>query len=138
VIVNEISALLAIHLLGFAAWTGFLSGYLLLGAPGLPLLRWCLVAMPVSLLSGWALALVQFGGPGHWPWAINAMQTAGLAMAVVLLIAWFGGPLLVRDAEAARDHAAIDAASRRLTRLVAADLLLGGLILGFAVLGRLG
>jgi hypothetical protein len=136
--VYEISALLAVHLIGFAAWTGFLAGYLLIGSRGLRLLRWCLIAMPVSLVSGWALALVQYGGPGDWPWAINAMQTAGVAMAVVLLIAWFGGLLLVRDAEAAQDRVASEEARRRLTRLVAIDLVLGGLIVGFAVVGRLG
>ncbi len=137
-ILYEISTLLAVHLIGFAAWNGLLAGYLVIGAPGLRLLRWCLIAMPVSLVSGWALALVQYGGPGDWPWAINAMQTAGIAMAVVLLIAWFGGLLLVRDADAAQDRVASEGATRRLTRLVAIDLVLGGLILGFAVLGRLG
>ncbi|MCW8308087.1 hypothetical protein AruPA_13660 [Acidiphilium sp. PA] len=133
-----VSAVLAVHLLAFAGWTGFLAGYLLIGAAALRLLRWCLVIMPVSLVSGWGLAWVQYGGPAAWPWAINAMQTAGLAMAIVLLIAWFGGVLLVRDAESAGDPPAIAGAARRLRRLAAVDLLLGVLILGFAVLGRFG
>jgi hypothetical protein len=133
-----VSAVLAVHLLAFAGWAGFLAGYLLIGPPALRLLRWCLMIMPVSLLSGWGLALVQYGGPAGWPWAINAMQTAGLAMAIVLLIAWFGGVLLVRDAESAADPLAMAVAVRRLTRLVAVDVLLGVLILGFAVLGRFG
>lgn len=135
---DVISGLLALHLAGFAVWIGFLAGFLVLGARAVALLRWCLIAMPISLASGWALAFVQYGGPGGWPWAINAMQTAGLAMAVVLLVAWFGGLLLVRDADAARDAEAQDQAMRRLTRLAGIDLVLGGLILGFAVLGRYG
>ncbi|MGC9269131.1 hypothetical protein [Acidiphilium sp.] len=134
----EISLLLAVHLAGFAGWTGCLGGFLLLGTVATPLLRACLFAMPITLASGWALGFLQFGQPGAWPWAVNAMQTAGIAMAVVLLIAWFGARLLLRDGEASGDAAVIDAATRRLTRLIAVDLLLGGMSLGFAVLGRFG
>ncbi|MEE3501245.1 hypothetical protein [Acidiphilium acidophilum] len=132
------TGLLAVHLAGFAAWSGFLAGVLLLGPGGLQLLRWSLIAMPISLASGWALAVVQYGGPEDWPWAVNAMQTAGLAMAVVLLVTWFGGVLLVRDSEASRDADAREQAMRRLNRLVAIDLLLAVMNLGFAVIGRYG
>jgi prephenate dehydrogenase len=48
------------------------------------------------------------------------------------------GVLLVRDAESAADPLAMAVAVRRLTRLVAVDVLLGVLILAFAVLGRFG
>lgn len=109
-----------------------------MGTSAIRLLRACVVVMPMTLLSGWALAFVQFGAPGSWFWAVNAMQTAGLAMAVVLLVAVFGALMLLRDAEATRDPEAVATATRRLTRLVGVDIGLAVLILGFALAGRYG
>lgn len=134
----ESAILLGVHIAGFAIWTGCLTGFLILGVTALRLLRACLIAMPVTLASGWLLAFRQFGMPGLWPWAVNAMQTAGLAMAVVLLIAVFGAMMLLGDAEAARDREAIASAARRLIRLAAIDLAFGVLTLGFAVAGYYG
>lgn len=134
----ESAILLGVHLAGFALWAGFLAGFLIIGYHAVSLLRACLLVMPVTLISGWALAFALYGAPGNWPWAINAMQTTGLAMAVILLVAWFGGMLLLRDAEGRRDADLIATASRRLNRLAAVDLALAGLALAFAVTGYYG
>lgn len=139
---DKISALLFLHLAGFAAWSGLLLALLLQGAEtadrAARLLRPCLIAMPFTLLSGWALALAEQGPPGAWSWAVNAMQSIGLVMAVILLVVWFGALMLLRDAEAARDPEPIAAATRRLTRLIAVDLLLAAIVLAISVAGRYG
>lgn len=140
-----ISILLAIHLAGAALWIGLLAGVLLLprGEAGFAarsdrLLRGCAIALPVTLASGWLLAFLADGPPGLWPWAVDAMQTAGIAMGVVLLVALFGSSLLLRDAETSRDRDNETAEIRRLVRLTAIDLLLGFIVIGFAVIGRYG
>ncbi|MCF3946758.1 hypothetical protein AiwAL_01235 [Acidiphilium sp. AL] len=140
-----ISTLLAIHLAGAALWIGLLAGILLLprneagfGARAERLLRGGVLAMPVTLASGWALAFLADGSPGLWPWAVDAMQAAGIAMGVVLLIAAFGEPVLLRAAEVSRDRDRETTETRRLVRLIAIDLLLGFVIIGFAVIGRYG
>lgn len=130
--------LLGLHLAGFATWSGFMAGYLLLGRDAMKLLQASVWAMPVTLLAGWALAFERFGTPAAWPWAVNAMQTTGLAMAVLLLVARFGAATLLCDAEAARDGEAMEGAERRLTRLIAACVALAALSLGFGVMGRFG
>lgn len=139
---DAITALLAVHLAGFAAWSGLLLAFLLQRvadprtAEGL--LRSCLFAAIVTLASGWSLALAEQGAPANWSWAVNSMQALGIVMAVILLVARFGALMLLREAADRRDAEAKAAASRRLTRLVGADLLLAGVALAIAVTGRYG
>lgn len=136
----EASLLLGLHLAGYAGWTGLLLAALLgeddAGARG-RVLRLTLAAMAITLLSGWALAYVELGAPANWPWTIEAMQTAGLAMGAILLVAVFGALPLLRGA-GSLNHDEIVIARRRLTRLMAIDLALGVLSLAFSVAGRYG
>lgn len=139
---DSITALLVVHLAGFAAWSGLLLAFLLQRvtdprtAGGL--LHPCLIAAIATLASGWGLALAEQGAPAHWSRAVGSMQALGIAMAAILLVARFGALMLLREAADQRDAAAAAAAARRLTRLVAADLLLAGLALTIAVGGRYG
>ena len=48
------------------------------------------VAMPLVLLSGWAMVFGVWGGFAHLPWPVNVMQVLGLVMAVVYLVLFFG------------------------------------------------
>ncbi|HEX7390474.1 MAG TPA: hypothetical protein VF286_10200 [Acidiphilium sp.] len=140
-----ISTLLAIHLAGSSLWIGLLAGLLLLprdeggfAARSSRLLRAAALAMPVTLASGWALAFLANGPPALWPRAVDAMQAAGIVMAVAILLAVFGVAPMLREAEISRDRDITRNETRRLVRLIAIDLLLGLVILGFAVIGRYG
>ncbi|MHB1303258.1 MAG: hypothetical protein ACYCZB_07260 [Acidiphilium sp.] len=136
----EVSLLLGLHLAGYASWTGLLLAGLLgeddAGARA-RVLRLALAAMAITLLSGWALAYAELGTPANWPWAIEAVQTTGLGMGAILLVAVFGALPLLRETDSTDDDEIV-IARRRLTRLMAIDLALGVLSLGFSVAGRYG
>ncbi|ABQ29275.1 MULTISPECIES: hypothetical protein [Acidiphilium] len=140
---TTISVLLAVHLGGFAMWSGLLLGLLLAGpGPGAVAIRRQLDAavpfMAVTLATGWALAFAEQGPPEHWNWTVNAMQALGIVMAAVLLVARFGALFLWEETDSGPDEEAKAAAYRRLARLFAADLAISGVILAVAVAGRYG
>jgi putative copper export protein len=137
------SVLLAVHLGGFALWSGSLLGLLVSGpGPGSAAIRRQLdvavLVMVVTLASGWTLAVAEQGSPEHWNWTANAMQALGIVMAVVLMVARFGALFLLDEAETGSDPEAQASAYRRIARLVAADLAISGVILAVAVAGRYG
>ena len=64
-----------------------------LGLHGQTLRRFFLVvwhAMPLALITGWAMVFGVYGGFGQIGWAVNGMQTLGLVMAVLFLVVFFG------------------------------------------------
>ncbi len=102
------SLVLAVHLLAMTAWVGGMAYALLVMRPSLGVLatatdrmavlgdtfrrffRIVWVAMPLVLLSGWAMVFGVWGGFAHLPWPVNVMQVLGLVMAVVYLVLFFG------------------------------------------------
>ena len=102
-----LNGLLALHLLASTAWVGGMLYALVVLRPALAVLdpaprlqvhmltlkRFFLVvwhAMPIMLLTGWAMIGVAGWGMSHLPWYVNVMQALGLVMAAVFLWAYFG------------------------------------------------
>lgn len=98
--------LLALHLLGAAAWVGGMFYALVVLRPALSVLdagprlqlhmltlkRFFLIvwhAMPIMLLTGWAMVFLIWGGFAVIPWEVNAMQGLGILMALVFLYMFF-------------------------------------------------
>ena len=101
------SLVLAVHILAMAAWTGGMAYALLVLRPSLAVLsppdrlalhgqafkRFFLIvwhAMPLVLITGWAMVFGVYGGFATLPLAVNIMQTLGLVMAVLFLVLFFG------------------------------------------------
>jgi uncharacterized membrane protein len=98
--------LLAVHLLSAVIWVG--GGFytvvvlrpalnLLDAAPRLQVQMQTLKklffyiwhAMPLMILTGWAMVFLAWGGFGALPWSINAMQGLGILMALIFLYTFF-------------------------------------------------
>ena len=135
---------LSVHILAMAAWTGGMAYALLVVRPslgalpaseqlavhGLTLKRFFLVvwhAMPLVLITGWAMVFGVYGGFAGLNWAVNGMQALGLVMAVVFLVMFFGPWRRFRTAPSADGLAAV-------RRLVSVNL---GLALVVTVLASL-
>lgn len=101
------------------------------------LLRLGLPAMVVSLASGWGLAFHLYGRPLLWPGAVTAMQAAGVAMAVVLILL-ATGPFALSAQDNAVGETTTPTQARRLLRLVAIDLVFGIVALVIGVIGPFG
>lgn len=131
--------LLALHLLGAAAWVGGMAFALLVLRPSLAVLeppqrlalhrevfrrffRLIWHAMPLVLATGYAMIFAVFGGFAHLNWAINLMHLLGLIMTAVFLYVWFGPWRAMRAAPSME-------AVARIRRLVLVNLLLGALTL---------
>jgi uncharacterized membrane protein len=100
------NTLLAVHFLAATAWVGGMFYALMVLRPSLGLLdanprmqvhlqtlrRFFLVvwhAMPLMLLTGWAMIFLAWGGFAHLPLSINLMQAGGILMALIFLYAFF-------------------------------------------------
>ena len=136
---------LAVHILAMAAWTGGMAYALLVLRPSLATLpvaerlafhgqtlrRFFLIvwhAMPLVLITGWAMVFGVYGGFAHVGWAVNGMQALGLVMALVFLAIFFGPWRQFRREPTA-------AAANGIRRLVTLNL---GLAVLVTVLGALG
>lgn len=138
---------LAVHILAAAIWVGGMFYAQAVLRPALAVLepaprtqlymqalkRFFLVvwhAMPLQLVTGWAMVLGLWGGFAALPWQVNAMQALGVLMALVFAYLFFGPWQRVR--RAIRPGAELFARVRRLLTL--------NLVLGVAtiVLGALG
>ena len=131
--------LLALHLLGVMAWVGGMAFALLVLRPSLSVLeppqrlalhrevfarffRLIWHAMPLVLVTGYAMIFALFGGFAHLNWAINVMHLLGLIMTAVFLYVVF---VPWRAMRATPSPQAVD----RIRRLVQINLLLGTLTL---------
>ncbi len=98
---------LAVHILAMALWTGGMAYTLLVLRPNLTALpagdgmtlhgqtlrRFFLLvwhAMPLVLITGWAMVFGVYGGFANLNWAVNGMQALGIVMAAVFLTLFFG------------------------------------------------
>jgi uncharacterized membrane protein len=139
---------LALHLLCAVAWVGGMLFALAVVRPALGVLeppqrvalhhrifrRFFLIiwhAMPLALISGYALAFAVYGGFQRLPWNVNAMQAIGLVMAVVFLAIVFGP---YRRFRAAVSTARALEAAEKIRRLILLNLVLGIVVVVLAAL----
>ncbi len=133
------SLVLAVHVLAMAAWTGGMAYALLVLRPSLSVLappdqlalhgqafrRFFLVvwhAMPLVLITGWAMVFGVYGGFATLPVSVNIMQALGLVMAIVFVVTVFG-PWKRFRAQPSAD------AAGSIRRLVTVNLLLGAIVI---------
>jgi len=143
-----LNLLYAIHVLGAVLWVGGMAFAILVlgpavqeaveGPPRQALVtgatrRFFLIvwhAMPIMLLTGWAMLFGWFGGFAGAGWHIHLMHLTGLVMAAVFLAAFFGPWRAVRGGEAA--------ALGRVRRLILVNLVLGLITVAVAAWGHFG
>ncbi|MGH7044338.1 MAG: CopD family protein [Acetobacteraceae bacterium] len=147
-VTNPWGWVLALHILCAVVWVGGMFFALVVVRPGFALLeppqrvalhhrmlrRFLLViwhAMPLILLSGYAMVFGFYGGFRHLPWNVNAMQGIGLLMAVVFLVIVFGP---YRRFRAAVGTARALEAAEKIRRLILANLVLGVIVVVLAAL----
>lgn len=87
--------------------------------------------MPIALITGYAMALGQYGGFAHLPWYVNAMQAIAWVMVIVFLWIVFGP---YRRFRAAASNARAAAAADTIRKLIVLNLILGLLVVCIAVL----
>lgn len=137
---------LAIHILCVVIWVGGMFFALLVLRPSLATLepeqrialheqvfgRFFLVvwhAMPIALVTGYAMLIGVYGGFAGADWSVNLMQLLGLVMAGIFLVIFFGPWGRFRrgtDRPAAADT---------IRRLIALNLVLGLVTVCVAALG---
>lgn len=137
-----LSVLLALHLLGVVVWVGGMAFALLVLRPSLAVLeppqrlalhvpvftrffRLIWHAMPLMLLTGYAMVFAVFGGFGGVSPAVHVMHLLGLIMTAVFVFVFFVPWRALRAAVQAGDAAAAGAAVERIRRLVMVNLVLG-------------
>lgn len=137
-----LSVLLALHLLGAVVWVGGMAFALLVLRPGLAVLeapqrlalhgrvfrRFFLIvwhAMPILLITGYAMLFGVLGGFAHVNWAVHVMHLLGLIMAAIFLTIFFGPWRTMRTATAGQDQAGAAAAAERIRPLLQINLVLG-------------
>ena len=137
-----VSLLLALHVLGAVVWVGGMAFALLVLRPSLAVLepaqrlalhaqvfrRFFLYvwhAMPILLLTGYAMLFGVLGGFASANWAVHTMHLFGLIMAVLFLMIFFGPWKAMRAATARNDSTAAAAAVDRIRGLIRINLILG-------------
>lgn len=95
-------------------------------------------AIPLVLLTGWAMMAGWYWGFGASVWHVHAMHLTGLVMTGVFLFVALGPFRAMRAALAAGDSAAAAAAMDRIRLGVTANLALGLLTVAVAAWGRFG
>ena len=139
---------LAVHVLCAVVWVGGMFFAYVVLRPSLAVLepiqrialhtqvfrRFFLVvwhAMPLILLSGYAVMFGRYGGPANVSWNINVMQTLGLIMSAVFLLIVFGPYARFRRTT---DRATAAASINRVRQLIGLNLVLGIVTVIIAVL----
>lgn len=139
---------LAIHLLGMAIWLGGSAYTLLVLRPSLSLLdqnqrnsvslqtlkRFFLLvwhAMPLMLITGWAMYVGRLGGFANPDWHIQAMQGLGVVMALIFVYTFFG-PFRKARRALRPQPATFD----KIRSMVSMNLLLGIVVVVIASLGH--
>lgn len=144
-----------LHVLAAVLWVGGMAFALLALRPSLGLLppparltllgavlrRFFLIvwhAVPILLLTGYALLFGWYGGFAGVIWTVHVMHLTGLIMAAIYLLLFFGPWQKMRAALAKEAWAEAAAAHDRVRRLVTVNLLLGLLTVAVAAWGRFG
>lgn len=139
-----VPVLLALHILGAVVWVGGMAFALLVLRPALAVLepaqrlalhaqvfrRFFLYvwhAMPIVLLTGYAMLFGVLGGFATANWAVHAMHLFGLMMTVVFLAIFFGPWKDMRKAVAQRNTVHAAKAVDRIRLLISVNLALGAL-----------
>jgi len=147
--------LLAAHVLAAVAWVGGMLFAVAVLRPSLAVLdppqrlalhrqvfrRFFLViwhAMPVALLTGWALLFGWYGGFAGSPWHVHLMQLTALTMTAVFISIVAGPWRTLRAAMDRGDPAEAASAVDRIRARVQLNLALGVLTVAVAALGRFG
>ena len=137
-----LSVLGALHLLGAVFWVGGMAFALLVLRPSLSVLapaerlalrgqvfrrffRVVWHVMPITLLAGYGMLFLVFGGFAHVNWAVHLMHLLGLVMAAIFLAMFFGPWTAMRAALASGDSPAATGAADRIRRLLGITLVLG-------------
>jgi len=142
--------LLAIHILCAVVWVGGMFFAYLVLRPSLAVLeaqqrlllhtqifrRFFLViwhAMPLILLTGFAVLFGEYGGPAAAPWNVQVMMGLGIIMSVVFVVIVFGPyARFRRTTDRARMAANIDA----IRKLIGLNLILGLITVFVAALSQ--
>ncbi|MBV9654602.1 MAG: CopD family protein [Acetobacteraceae bacterium] len=149
--VNPWGAVLALHLLCAALWVGGMAFALMVVRPSLGALdpaqrtavtsqvfrRFFLIvwhAMPLLLLSGYAMLFGYYDGFAGVNWSVHTMHALGLIMAVIFLYVFFG-PWPKFRAAVSPQRAAGNA--DRIRKLILVNLVLGLVTIAVAGLGAL-
>jgi uncharacterized membrane protein len=143
-----LTALLAVHLLAATAWVGGMFYTVAVLRPALAALdatprlqmhlltlkRFFLVvwhAMPLMLLTGWAMILTSGQGFARLPWNVNVMQGLAIIMAGIFLYTFFGPYRRLR--RAIRPGPEI---LGRIRLMVTINLVLGAIVIAVAPWGQ--
>ncbi len=149
---SGLGAMKVLHLLGVVVWVGGMFFALLVLRPSLGVLepsqrlalhgqvfrRFFLIiwhAMPIVILTGYGLVFLGFGGFKGTAWTVHAMHLAGLVMAVIFAVIFFGPWATLRGALVAGDRAAAAASVDRLRKLITLNLALGLATIAVAGMG---
>ncbi|MBK1659348.1 CopD family protein [Paracraurococcus ruber] len=144
-----------LHVLGAVLWVGGMAFALLALRPALApleppqrmlvhegaLKRFFLIvwhAMPILLLTGYALLFGWYGGFRGAGWHVHAMHLTALIMAGIFLALFTGPWKEFRAARAAGDLPKAATAMDRIRQLVGMNLVLGLLTVAVAAWGRFG
>jgi uncharacterized membrane protein len=134
--------LLALHILGAVLWVGGMFFALIVLRPSLAVLqpaerlalntqvfrRFFLIvwhAMPITVLTGFAMVGLVYGGFAAVGWNVHLMVLTGLAMSAVFAAMFFAPWRDMRAAMAGRNPAQALAALSRIRMLVTINLVLG-------------
>ena len=149
------SLLLILHVIGAVIWVGGMAFALLVLRPAvhevleapqrLALMtsvfrRFFLIiwhAMPIVILSGWALFFVWHGGFAGAAWNLHLMHLVGLIMGLVFLGVFFGPWRMMRQAQAAGNRPAAAKAVDSIRKLIAMNLILGLGVIAVSLMGRI-
>jgi uncharacterized membrane protein len=147
--------LLALHLLGAVLWVGGMGFALLVLRPAAhevlqaperlalaqaAFRRFFLIvwhAMPIVLLTGWALFFLWHGGWSGARWSLHLMHLLGLIMALVFLALFFGPWGAMRRAMAVGDKPNAARALESIRKLVLVNLIMGLVVVAFSGVGRI-
>ncbi len=149
------SLLLMAHVLGAVIWVGGMAFALMVLRPAVhevlePPQRLALMAavfrrffliiwhaMPIVILSGWALFFTWHGGFSTAAWNLHAMHLIGLIMGLVFLGVFFGPWRAMRLALAAENRPAAARAVESIRKLIVMNLILGLGVIAISLIGRI-
>lgn len=149
------SLILMAHVLGAVIWVGGMAFALMVLRPAVhevlePPQRLALMAavfrrfflfiwhaMPIVILSGWALFFNWHGGFSTAAWNLHAMHLIGLIMGLVFLGVFFGPWRAMRLALAAENRPAAARAVESIRKLIVMNLILGLGVIAISLIGRI-